>query len=478
MPAVSGYADNVGTFIDAWDSGVIEPYKNISPILSDAKLSEAQLVGGVFHVATRLTFEGGTTFAPSQTNVGDGSSTYVGPRAGYIPDARVEGMQIHGKSRVTYEAISRSMSSVNADGPSKKKAVQAATMSVADGILQGTIKKCEALMIHGRRGIGQLDSAVNASNVVDATTTYESTQGYHQDVSLSAASWSEAMWLAFEGHTFDIFANTSGVPSGTKLNTATNTLLTGGANQTGLILTAINPATPLTNGTASGRALRFWSSSGTAGVVGTGVLGGYTILAASAIHICFESGGPTNEFVGLMSMAGNTGTLFNIAGGSYSMYRGNVQTSVGNIRLSDLVRYLARPINAGAQGKRIRAVVPTELFSKFANDEATLRRYAAGTGDAKNGFDSIEMYLPMKSTLEILGHPLQKDGEVLCYVPDCIMRVGSQDLDFVQRNGRSRKDAILLEVQDRPASELRLYGHFAPICQTPRHMLSLTGVTF
>ena len=101
-----------------------------------------------------------------------------------------------------------------------------------------------------------------------------------------------------------------------------------------------------------------------------------------------------------------------------------------------------------------------------------------GLRHLRNFLDSIELYLPHKGRLEILGHALQKDGQVLCYPPEDLMRVGAQDIDFVQRNGRGRKEDLLLEVQDRPASEVRLFGQFAPIVKTPRHMLRLTGVTF
>jgi hypothetical protein len=486
MPAVVGYTDAIGTFIDAWDDGLVEAYKNVVPILADAKFGEAQMVGGVYHVATRLTYEGGQTLAAARTQPGDNGLAYVGPRAGQSPDAQVEGMQIHGRSRVTYEALARSMQSVDATSPNKKKAVQAATKLVGDGLMQGTLKKAETLMLHGREGLGQLDSAVNPSNVVATNYTDGTivTAGFAIDVSISPATWAEAIWAAFEGHTFDLFLDASGLPTGNKLNTATNTLLTGGANQTGLVLIAINPSTPLTNGPAFspfGRVLRLWHSSGTAGAIGTGVIGGYTTLGSglNTQHLCFESGGPTSEFVGLGLMAQNQGTLFNINSQTFGMYRGNLITSVGNLRLASLIRYLKTPINHGAQGTTIRAVVPTELFSQFANDEATLRRYSSITGDAENGFSSIEMYLPHKSKLEILGHALQKDGIVTAYVPTETMRVGSQDIDFVNRSGgRSRKDQLLVEVQDRPASEMRLFGQFAPIVETPRHMLKLTGVTF
>lgn len=475
----SGFSQIVGNFIDAWDDKIVETYANSAPLLNDAKFQTMKMVGGVYHVATRLTFEGGHTYAAARANVGEGSSVYNNPRTGYVPDAQVEAPQFHGRSRLTYEAIARSMEGVDASGPDGKKAVREATKVVVDGLLGGSIKKLEAEMIHGRQGWGQLDSAVNASNVVNSVTDLDGTAGFGQDVNISAETWSDGLWMAFEGHAFDFYDNSSGSPGTTKQNTSANTQLAT-SGETGCILVAVNPATPLTNGTANGRALRFYHTAGSAGVVGTGYIGAGSawLLAGSAMHIFPQSASTTTEFIGLLAMAANTGTMFNIAGGTYGMYRGNPVTSVGNLRLSDLIRYCAKPINAGAGGKKLRAVVPTELFSKFANDEATLRRYGAATGDAKNGFDSLEMYLPYKSVLEIMGHPLQKDGRALVYTVDEVMRVGSQDLDMVRRTGKGRSNDILLEVGDRPSSELRCYAQFAPICATPRHMLSLTGITY
>lgn len=479
MPAITGYAEAVGTFVDSWEDGVVEPYKNQAPILAEAKMNEVALTGGVYHVATRLTFEGGQSFAPTQVQPGDSASVpYVGARSGQTPDAKIEGAQIHARSRITYEAIARSAKSVSDTAPDRKKAVRAATMLVAGGLMEGTIKKAETLMLHGRRGIGQLDSAVDGSNVV--ATTYEGTSGFAVDLSISPSSWSESIFAMFEGHTFDIFGNASGVPTGTKVNVTANSLLASGVNQTGFVLIAVNPATPLTNGTASGRILRLWHSAGTAGAWGTGAIGGWTTPASGAQveHVCFEGGGPANEFVGMTAMARNVGSLFNLDATKYGMSRGNFQDSVGNLRLSTLMRLLKRPIDYGAGGKLIRAVVPTELFIQFANDESTLRRYATSTQSAEGGFDSLTMHLPHRSTLEILGHSLQKDGEVLAYVPQELIRVGSQDLDFVQRNGGNRKDQLLLEVADRPGSEVRLFGQFAPYAYVNRHMLHLSGVTY
>jgi hypothetical protein len=452
-------------------------------------MTQSDMVGGVYHQPVRLSFEAGQTFAPASPPSGSGASiipgigrTYVGPRAGFVGDAQIRGMQIHGRSQIPYEAIARSASSVNTSmsATDRKKAVRGASKSALEGLFMGTLKKAEALMLHGGEGLGQAEAITNSmSNVV--ASTYEGVSGFAVDIGLSTSTWSEAIWTAFEGHTFDIFADSGGLPTSTKLNTSANTLLSAGVSQTGLVLIAVNPATPLTNGTASGRVLRFWHSAGLAGVLGTGTIGGYAASAtatANNIHIVFESAGPCVEFTGLGLCAQSTGTLFNVDGALYSVYRGNVRPSVGNLRLSGLVRGLSASLNKGAQGKRIRAVVPTELFAQFANDESTLRRYSSTTGNAQNGFESIEMYLPHGAILEVLGHGLQKDGRVLCYIPEDTKRIGSQDLEIVTPDGSRGREALTMHVSNTPSGEVRLFGQFAPFPATPGHMTLFTGVTF
>lgn len=497
MPAISGSAEAVGLFIDAWATDVVESFRNLTPVISDMPMTQSELVGGVYHQPVRLSFEAGQTFAPASPPSGTGASItpgngriYVGPRAGFVGDAQIRGMQIHGRSQIPYEAIARSAASLNSgistlSAGDRRKAVRAATKAIAEGLMMGTMKKVEALALHGGEGLGQIEGATTTvSNVVLVTTPYPSgyegnTTGFVVDVSLSPESWSEALWTAFEGHTFDLYGNTSGLPSGSKVNTAANTLLTG-TSQNGLILIAVNPASPLTGGTATGRVLRFFHSSGTAGAPGTGVIGGWSVSATAGNnnqHIVFESAGVGTEWTGLGLCAQNTGTLFNIDGASYSAYQGNLVANVGNLRLATLIRGLARSINKGAQGKKIRAVVPTELFAQFANDESTLRRYAGESASAKNGFSSLEMYLPQGGVLEILGHGLQKNGRVLCYVPEDTVRVGSDDLKMVDPAGGGA-NSLTLHVSGSPSGEVRQFGQFAPFPATPAHMTLFTGVTF
>lgn len=486
MPAASGFAEQVGLFIESWDNNLFEPYSMEAPLLTSAKFVPREQNGGVFHVPVRGTLEAGITTTAAQRTAGDGTLPYVGARAGFIPDWQVEAPQIDLRSRVKYEAIARSMKNVDATAADKKKAVRDATSTVVDGLLGAGIKRAEAWMLHGRRGIGQV---ANISSVVAASTVSGNelsnpwdnlAAGFIVDVEFTAASWMEGIWYQSEGATFDFFANSGGLPSGSsRLNTTANTVFSGvGTNQNGLVLTMVNPPTPqagLTNGNT--RVCRFFHTSGTAGGAGTGVIGGIAFnTLVNATHVCFESGGPASEMTGLATIAGNTGTLYGISAAQYSVARGNSDSAAGNIKLADLVRRLARPINKGAKGKTIRAVVPTELFAQFANDEATLRRFTGSESKSKNGMGGLEMYLPYNATLEIMGHALQKDGEILCYVPEEVVRVGSQDISLIRRGSQAQD--FILEVAQSPASEMRAFGQFTPFAKTPSHMLWLGGVTY
>ena len=115
MPSNTGSAEQVGLFIDAWSENLVEAFRNLTPVLSDMAMTQSDMVGGVYHQPVRLSFEAGQTFAPASPPSGSGASiipgigrTYVGPRAGFVGDAQIRGMQIHGRSQIPYEAIARS----------------------------------------------------------------------------------------------------------------------------------------------------------------------------------------------------------------------------------------------------------------------------------------------------------------------------------------------------------------------------------
>lgn len=472
MPSVNDYSQLAGIWKDVWGSTVFDPFKFATPIISDMPLeAPASQAGGKYHQPILATLEAGITHAAPRTTPGYGSALYVNPRAGVIPDAQIEGAQIYGRSLVTYEAIMRSLKDINGSEDDLKKAVKGATRQVIMGLGKSLAKRAEVLALNGGmpEGLGTIEAVgttPTGSIVVDSVT------GSVLDVSVSAATWAAAIFAQAEGASFDIY-NSSNV----KQNTVANTVL--GGSQTGFILYAINPATPISPVTSTGRVLRFWHNSTAAGA-----LNATTLAAGNSIF--YESGGPAAsgsigaEPLGLSYLASvGTGSpfgtsLYNIDSATYSIWAGNRVPSVGNVKIAQLIEQLASPIDFGVMSEKVRALVPTKLFQQLASDEASLRRYNGSQKKAENGFDAIQYSMGGNNTLEVLGHPYQKGGRVTCYVPSEAHRVGPQDISFLKRNGND----FALEVASGAASEARAMGQYNLYVDAPKHCLVLEGVAY
>lgn len=477
MPYVNDYTQLAGLWKDVWGATVFDAFKFATPIISDLPLdAPASQAGGKYHQPIMATLESGITHAAQRTTPGYGSAPFIGPRAGVIPDAQIEGVQMYGRSLVTYEAMMRSLKDVNGSEEDLKKAVKAATRQVVMGLGKAMAKRAEVLALNGNHpdGLGVIEAVgttPTGSIVVDGVT------GSVLDVSVSAETWAAAIFAQSEGASFDIFA--SGGTS--KLNTVANTALAGGStnvSQTGFILYAVNPASPISPVTATGRVLRFWHNSTAAGALNA------TTLAVGG-RIFYESGGPSSltsptEPNGLSYLASiGTGSpfgtsLYNIDSATYSIWGGNRVSSVGNVKLAQLIEYMAAPIDFGIMGEKVRALVPTKLFQQFATDEASLRRYNGAQKKADNGFDAIQYSMGGNNVLEVLGHPYQKGGRITCYIPSETHRVGPQDISFLRRNGSD----FSLEVAQGAASEARAMGQYNIYLDAPKHALVLEGVTY
>jgi hypothetical protein len=480
MPSVNDYSQLAGIWKDVWGSTVFDPFKFATPLISDMPLeAPASQAGGKYHQPILATQEAGITHAAPRTTPGYNSVPYVNPRAGVIPDAQIEGAQIYGRSLVTYEAIMRSLKDINGSEDDLRKAVKGATRTVVMGLGKAMAKRAEVLALNGGHpdGLGVIE-AVGTTPTASVSIDGTSTTGSVLDVSVSAETWAAAIFAQAEGATFDIYS-----AAGAKLNTANNTYLNSAGGQTGLILVAINPVSPISPVTATGRVLRFWHTVSSAGGVNS------TTLAAGS-RIFYESGGPATsgsigaEPIGLSYLASiGTGAftggtfptaLYNIDSATYSIWSGNRATGVGNVKIAQLIEQLAAPIDFGVMGEKVRALVPTKLFQQFATDEASLRRYNGAQKKAENGFDAVQYSMGGNNVLEVLGHPYQKGGRVTCYVPSEAHRVGPQDVSFLKRNGND----FALEVGTGAASEARAMGQYNVYVDAPKHCLVLEGVTY
>jgi len=183
----------------------------------------------------------------------------------------------------------------------------------------------------------------------------------------------------------------------------------------------------------------------------------------------------TGEMPGFKFWANNTGTLFNIDASAQLLWTGNVNASTGTPTLATLIDALTAPSSYGLMNATTIAIVPPRAFNVMVSDQSALRRYNAAEKTGKNGFSYLEFNV-QTGTLRLQPHAYQHDGSIDMFCPDSVKRIGSADMTFIQQSGGEEK--LILQSADSPGAEMRTLSNQTLFCEMPRHLVSLTGVTY
>lgn len=424
MAVVNSTSTMTGFFKEIYAQEVLDLTAPILKVSNRIKFSEATMVGNKYHQPVDVQLEHGITAAAANS----GAVSLLAPVASQIADAQVEGAQIFGRAQVDYEAMFRA-------AQAGKAAFGSATKHIVKRLATSVAKRLEISMLHGRRGIGAITTSTGSST----TRTW----------TISEESWASGIWAGSVLATLDVW----NAALGSKLNTtgAAGSLYINSVNINNRQLSVTGNATDLT-------------------AIDT------EITNNGSANIFWETFSPTTEMAGLDAILRNTGTLFNINAATYEVWSGNIySTSTGTLSMGKLLEALATPVAFGAEGDYL-AVVSPKAFEVLNTDLAALRMLDSSYGKkGQNGFGSITYYF-QNGTLEIMAHPLQKDG--LCHVfnPSEAKRIGATDLTFITRRGS--EDALILELSGSSGAEMRCYVNQALFIEAPRRTSVLAGITY
>ena len=218
----------------------------------------------------------------------------------------------------------------------------------------------------------------------------------------------------------------------------------------------------------------------TLNVNGTDAAGGLQLIGAGDF-LYFETAGitatnpNTGEMPGFKAWANNNTTLFNIDASTQLLWTGNTVTSTGTPSLAALVDALTAPSSYGLMQATTIALVPPRAFNVIASDQAALRRYGGSEKTGKNGFTYLEFNV-QTGVLRLQPHAYQHDGAIDMYCPDSVKRIGAVDMTFIQGSGQEEK--LILQSADSPGAEMRSLSNQTLFCEMPRHLVSMTGVTY
>ena len=298
---------------------------------------------------------------------------------------------------------------------SSKQAFMDATRFKFKAMMEASTFRLEQQMLYGGSGLGDVDSATAGPDTI----------------TISDATWAVGTWAGQEGAEIDIYDAT-----GTTLRVSTS-------------ITAVDSST---------KTLTIADDPVAAGVVATDV-----------VHF---KGSINNEMVGLRSIVANTGTLYGIAGGTYSLWQGN-SFGVGNANLTLKKIYdgLSPAIGKGLMEKTCVLVSPA-TFATLANDQASFRRYNAASGTAENGYEYVK-FKGANGDIEIVVHPLVREREALAFPEKHCERIGATDITF---NTPGKGDEMFQQLADSTGYECRLYSEQSIFLPCPAKCVLFTGI--
>lgn len=421
-------ADLIGIYKRTFASRIIDLTKNENPLLDS--LPFEQKIGENFQQPVDLQLE--QAFTASANTVlpsGTGYGGYLEPIAGLTDRALVTPYSIHGRMSVSYTALSEAA----------KAGEQAFTSAAAHIIKRGTrshAKRLEIQLLRGRMGIGIVESL--------------SGSGTTRAIVITAGSWAEGLWSGMVGARLDVYDGTS--PNWVKT-----------AQASSITVTSVNPATRTVN------------VSGTDGATGLNLPAAGTLLTFETATIA-DNAANTNEMPGMKFWARNTGSLFNINATTQPLWAGNVYSdSTGTPSLAKFIDALTAPSSYGLMNATCIAVIPPRALNTLISDQAALRRYNASEKTGKNGFSMLEFNV-QTGTLKLQPHAYQADGEFDIFCPDSASRVGSTEIEFINRNNGVER--LVLESATSPSGEMRSLSNQTLFCNAPRHLVTAAGVTY
>lgn len=329
------------------------------------------------------------------------------------------------REQISYAAASRATSSADAFGSTFDHVVQDMTNTAAF--------YRELCILYGQ---SSLAGAFSASATTSATTG---------TLTVAASQWAPGLWAQMEGAKIDIAASV-GV---TKLNRVK--------------VTSVNLDTRTLNVQNVSGAVSNIKDAATSGyvatIVGQGAAAGYTV------------------FPGFDRICTNTTSLYGVSAATYGIFKSSTVAAGGAaLTMQKLCSGSAKTAVRSEMGKRV-GYVSTASWSDLNNDHAALRQLAQSTkSELDLGTQRICYYGP-SGELEIVPHPLVKNGEAFIMDPRHLTRKGSTDLTFsLPGSVEGAQPRFFHQLEGIAGFEIRCYWDQVLVSNRPGAHAKMTGI--
>ena len=412
-----------GLFKVVYGEGPINAIPEVAILQAKVKFKQTERIGKAYNFPVILSSEAGVTYLAA----GAGVSTLNDAIAAQLKEASVDANQIIIRGQMDYEAAAKAVAS--------KAAFKNASELLVENLMETGARRLEMAFLYGQSatGLGTADSSANAS----ATSTV---------VTMLAAGWAPGIWAGTENALINFY------------KVSDDSLVSSGADAI-FTITAVN----FTD--------RKLTVTGTA--TGIGALD--TALGAGDCYIHWK-GAKGVEPVGLDKIITNSGSLFGISAATYSLWAGS-SYGFGSAAATTakLLNMAGLAVSKGGLMEEADILMSPKTFTNLSGTMTDLRRQNGGAKETEGiaGFETIVLMGP-NGKLNLVPHPMVKEGECFLVPMKRVKRIGSQEFSF---ETPGRKGELFLHIPDKNAYELRLYGAQAIIVETPAKCVKGTAIT-
>lgn len=410
--------------------------KQVKPLIPDFAIiqkrvpfSQAELLGDFYHLPVVVADEHGFTYGGATA----ANYTLNASIAMQLQDAQVTGSELTLTSEASYGAVSRS---------SKKgdTAVEKLVDLLMERMKSSTAKRVEIALIYGQSltGIGKISSQTGATTARVYTIT--------------DLTWAPGIWAGMENCQLDVYTTGSFSSGATNTNAA---LIVTAVDVGNKKISVSGNSTDLTNidsAIATGANLFFYGAGATSTVNGM-------------------------EMVGIDYILVNTGTLFNISATTYNLWRSQTYDCLSaELSMAKVLAALALPVARGLMGE-VQVLVAPNSWANLNSDLAGQRMYDESY-DNKKGEKGVQgiVYYGSNGKIEIISHPMVKQGEAFVLPLDLIQRVGSTDIAFRGEGPMGQEDYFFQNTSTNGWT-IRCYTDQAIMIEAPAHCVKLINIT-
>jgi hypothetical protein len=187
--------------------------------------------------------------------------------------------------------------------------------------------------------------------------------------------------------------------------------------------------------------------------------------------VLFFKGDHNTGRIGLMHIAKNTGTLFNIDAAANPLWKANAYNAgTSALTLGKILAAAGMSAEKGCVGKKLVCYVPVQTFQTLVSDEAALVQYKAGVSTAERGFDTIK-FLGANGQIEVVPHLYTRDGEAVLWPEEFTYIIGSQEATT-----QLAKDGdMIFDLEGYNYKEMRMFSDSCGVfCERPGWITLIT----